>query len=133
MLLMHANMYVQVFFSVLMGAFNIGQSASYFEAFAVGRGSAAVIYSIIDRVPEIDSYSEVGKKPSGRSNGHISFRNINFDYPSRPDVKILKNFNLNVESGQTVALVGHSGCGKSTVLQLLQRFYDPLNVEVVLT
>lgn len=119
-----------VFFSVLMGAFNIGQSASYFEAFAVGRGSAAIIYSIIDRVPEIDSYSETGKKPSQRSRGELTFRNVEFNYPSRPEVQVLKGLNLKVEPGKTIALVGHSGCGKSTILQLLQRFYDPLKGEV---
>ena len=65
-----------VFFCVMMGAFNIGQSASYFETFAVGRGAGAVIYSVIDRVPEIDSYSEKGKKPSKRSSGKLTFRHI---------------------------------------------------------
>ncbi|ODM94056.1 Multidrug resistance protein 1 [Orchesella cincta] len=116
-----------VFFSVLMGAFNIGQSASYFESFAVGKGAGATIFSIIDRVPEIDSYSEKGKKPTGRAKGQIEFRGVDFYYPSRPDVQILKGFNLTVKPGQTVALVGHSGCGKSTCIQLLQRFYDPLS------
>ena len=52
--------------------------------------------------------------------------NIHFNYPARPDVKILKGLTLEVYPGQTVALVGSSGCGKSTCVQLLQRFYDPL-------
>lgn len=82
------NWFLQVFFSVLMGAFNIGQSASYFEAFATGKGAAAKIFEIIDRIPEIDSYSESGKKPSGRAHGKIEFKNVGFSYPSRPDIQV---------------------------------------------
>ncbi|NXQ39316.1 MDR1 protein, partial [Catharus fuscescens] len=57
--------------------------------------------------------------------GNLEFRNVYFNYPSRPDVEILKGLNLKINSGQTVALVGGSGCGKSTTVQLIQRFYDP--------
>lgn len=54
----------------------------------------------------------------------ISFKNIDFNYPSRPDKHALKNFSLTIRPGETVALVGPSGAGKSTVFQLLLRFYD---------
>ncbi|NXB82541.1 MDR1 protein, partial [Donacobius atricapilla] len=57
--------------------------------------------------------------------GDLEFKNVYFNYPSRPDVEILKGLNLKISSGQTVALVGGSGCGKSTTVQLIQRFYDP--------
>ncbi|NXV03275.1 MDR1 protein, partial [Cettia cetti] len=57
--------------------------------------------------------------------GNVEFKNVYFNYPSRPDVEILKGLNLKINSGQTVALVGGSGCGKSTTVQLIQRFYDP--------
>ncbi|XP_038171335.1 multidrug resistance protein 2 isoform X3 [Arvicola amphibius] len=57
--------------------------------------------------------------------GNLEFKNVHFSYPSRSGVKILKGLNLKVQSGQTVALVGNSGCGKSTTVQLLQRLYDP--------
>ncbi|GLD63649.1 multidrug resistance protein 1 [Lates japonicus] len=74
--------------------------------------------------PNIDSFSEAGFKPDSIK-GNIEFKNIHFTYPSRPDVQILNNMSLSVKSGQTIALVGSSGCGKSTTIQLLQRFYDP--------
>ncbi|NXQ93717.1 MDR1 protein, partial [Sagittarius serpentarius] len=57
--------------------------------------------------------------------GNLEFQNVYFNYPARPDTKILKGLNLKVSCGQTVALVGGSGCGKSTTVQLIQRFYDP--------
>ncbi|ETE61509.1 Multidrug resistance protein 1 [Ophiophagus hannah] len=114
-----------VFFSVLIGAFSIGQVSPNLEAFATGRGAAYAIFKIIDNEPEIDIYSESGYKPD-KITGNLSFQNVYFNYPSRPDVKILKGLNLQINNGQTIALVGSSGCGKSTTVQLIQRFYDPL-------
>ncbi|XP_070326260.1 ATP-dependent translocase ABCB1 isoform X2 [Odocoileus virginianus] len=113
-----------VFFSVLIGAFSIGQASPNIEAFANARGAAYEVFKIIDNKPSIDSYSKTGHKPDNIK-GNLEFRNVHFHYPSRSEVKILKGLNLKVESGQTVALVGNSGCGKSTTVQLMQRLYDP--------
>lgn len=63
--------------------------------------------------------------------GYIRFKNVRFNYPSRPKVKILRGLNLEVQPGQTVALVGSSGCGKSTCIQLIERFYDAQQGDVV--
>lgn len=62
--------------------------------------------------------------PAKLTHGEIVFDNVTFAYPSRPHIKVLENFSLHIKPGQTVALVGKSGSGKSTVLQLLQRMYD---------
>uniref|UniRef100_A0A4X2M907 Phosphatidylcholine translocator ABCB4 n=1 Tax=Vombatus ursinus TaxID=29139 RepID=A0A4X2M907_VOMUR len=113
-----------VFFAVLIGAFSIGQASPSIEAFANARGAAYVVFKIIDNKPSIDSYSTSGHKPDNIS-GNLEFKNVHFTYPSRQEVKILKGLNLKVNSGQTVALVGNSGCGKSTTVQLIQRLYDP--------
>uniref|UniRef100_A0A8I3WB18 ATP binding cassette subfamily B member 4 n=1 Tax=Callithrix jacchus TaxID=9483 RepID=A0A8I3WB18_CALJA len=113
-----------VFFAVLIGAFGIGQTSPSIEAFANARGAAYEIFKIIDNKPSIDSYSKSGHKPDNIK-GNLEFRNVHFSYPSRKEVKILKGLNLKVQSGQTVALVGNSGCGKSTTVQLIQRLYDP--------
>ncbi|KAM5303115.1 ATP-dependent translocase ABCB1 isoform 2-T2 [Glossophaga mutica] len=113
-----------VFFSVLIGAFSIGQTSPSIEAFANARGAAYEVFRIIDHKPSIDSYSNNGHKPD-KIKGNLEFKNVHFSYPSRKEAKILKGLNLQVQSGQTVALVGNSGCGKSTTVQLMQRLYDP--------
>ncbi|XP_073920946.1 phosphatidylcholine translocator ABCB4 isoform X3 [Castor canadensis] len=115
---------VTVFFSILIGTFSIGQAAPCIDAFANARGAAYVIFNIIDNNPKIDSFSERGHKPDS-IRGNLEFSDVHFSYPSRANVKILKGLNLKVQSGQMVALVGNSGCGKSTTVQLMQRFYDP--------
>ncbi|KAK5603038.1 Multidrug resistance protein 1 [Crenichthys baileyi] len=113
-----------VFFVVIIGVFAMGQTSPNIQTFASARGAAYKVYSIIDHNPTIDSFSETGFKPD-LIKGNIEFKNIHFSYPSRPDIKILDKMSLSVSSGQTMALVGSSGCGKSTTIQLLQRFYDP--------
>ncbi|KAM7123898.1 ATP-dependent translocase ABCB1-like [Ciconia maguari] len=120
-----------VFFSVLIGAFSLGQAAPNLESVANARGAAYEVYRIINKKRLIDSSSKEGYKPD-KLIGEIEFRNIHFNYPSRPDVKILKGLNLKVQTGKTIALVGASGCGKSTTVQLLQRFYDPVQGEITL-
>ncbi|XP_010174504.2 multidrug resistance protein 1 [Antrostomus carolinensis] len=120
-----------VFFSVLIGAFSLGQAAPNLESVAKARGAAYEVYRIISKKRLIDSSSKEGYKPD-KLIGEIEFRNIHFSYPSRPDVKILKGLNLKVQTGKTIALVGASGCGKSTTVQLLQRFYDPVQGEITL-
>ncbi|CAO2617616.1 Multidrug resistance protein 2 [Lemmus lemmus] len=115
---------ITVFYSILLGTFSIGHIAPNIEAFANARGAAYEIFKIIDNEPSIDSFSTKGHKPDSIM-GNLEFKNVHFSYPSRSGVKILKGLNLKVQSGQTVALVGNSGCGKSTTVQLLQRLYDP--------
>ncbi len=63
--------------------------------------------------------------------GTVELKNIHFNYPTRPNVPVLRGLDVSVKVGQTVALVGSSGCGKSTTVQLIERFYDPFVGEVV--
>ncbi|XP_049836463.1 multidrug resistance protein homolog 49-like [Schistocerca gregaria] len=122
---------VIVLFGMLGGAFNMGMALPHLEAFGVACGSAAVVFSVIEREPQIDSLSESGKRPD-QVVGDIQLTDVYFHYPSRPDVKILQGLNLKIKHGETVALVGSSGCGKSTVIQLIQRLYDPIKGNVLL-
>jgi ABC-type multidrug transport system fused ATPase/permease subunit len=63
--------------------------------------------------------------PSQDAKGHIELKQVEFHYPMRPEMEVLKGISLDIQAGQTAALVGISGCGKSTVISLLQRYYDP--------
>nr|XP_028606429.1 ATP-binding cassette sub-family B member 5 isoform X2 [Podarcis muralis] len=120
-----------VFFSVIVGAFSIGQASPNLESVANARGAAYEVFSIIRKPRPIDSSSSEGFKPD-KLRGEIEFKDICFSYPSRPDTQILKGLSLKIEPGKTIALVGSSGCGKSTTIQLLQRFYDPAEGEITI-
>ena len=77
---------------------------------------------IIDRQSKIDPFDPSGEKPK-EIIGDVEFREVHFNYPSRPEVPILRGLNLSIPRGKTVALVGESGCGKSTTIALLEKFY----------
>lgn len=91
------------------------------------KGAASDILTLIDSVPQIDAQSTEGVVPDPSTiQGHIRFEDVHFRYPTRPSVSVLRGLNVVVEKGTYVALVGASGCGKSTTIQLIERFYDPL-------
>lgn len=89
------------------------------------KGAGSSIIKLVDTIPEIDSEAEEGVKIS-KCQGRIRFEGVHFRYPTRPGVSVLRNLDLVVDPGTYVALVGASGCGKSTAIQLIERFYDPL-------
>ncbi|KAI8137197.1 ABC transporter transmembrane region-domain-containing protein [Fennellomyces sp. T-0311] len=88
-------------------------------------GATHRIFGAIEHIPDIDLGAPGGVKDKSLS-GQVEFRNVNFAYPTRPGVQVLKNFSVSIEPGMTVALVGSSSSGKSTSVQLLQRFSDTL-------
>ena len=112
-----------VFFNIMTGVFSLGQVGPFVGTVASARAAAYEIFKVIDHVPVIDSLSPAGETLN-EFVGNIEFENVTFRYPARPEVTILNEINLKVNNGYTVALVGDSGCGKSTCLQLIQRFYD---------
>ncbi|XP_033224974.1 ATP-dependent translocase ABCB1-like isoform X2 [Belonocnema kinseyi] len=112
-----------IFFSVMMGTANLCSGAMFIETFKISKASAVKVFSVIERNSNIDSLSLKGLKPPDIGSS-IEFKNVSFEYPSRPEIKVLKNLSFSVKEGETVALVGSSGCGKSTCIQLVQRFYD---------
>ena len=79
----------------------------------------------------IDSWSGKGKHIESLESGHLEFKDVHFRYPTRPHVPVLRGLHFELKPGQYVALVGSSGCGKSTAVQLIERFYDPLVGQVL--
>lgn len=118
------------FFGVIFGMFSVGLAAPNIKAVAEGRVAGKFTFDIIDRVPQIDQ-DKPGKDVDSLK-GEISFKNVNFFYPSRPDHQVLRDFSCTFELGKTTAIVGPSGSGKSTIVQLLERFYDPNSGEVLI-
>ncbi|KAG6472902.1 putative multidrug resistance protein [Zingiber officinale] len=111
--------------SIIVGGLSLGSGLSNVKYFSEASSAGERIMTVIHRVPKIDSDSSKGEALENVS-GDVEFRNVEFAYPSRPDNYIFRDFNLKVPAGRTVALVGSSGSGKSTVIALLERFYDPL-------
>ncbi|XP_025201296.1 multidrug resistance protein 1A-like isoform X2 [Melanaphis sacchari] len=120
-----------VFFSVMAGAFSVGNALPFINLVSIAIGAASNIFDIIDNKPKIDPYSSQGKKIN-KIQGKIEFKNVYFTYPTKCSTSILNNLSLTIESGQTVALVGSNGSGKSTIGSLLLRFYDPTEGQVLL-
>lgn len=87
--------------------------------------AAQQLKNLFDLKPSIDSWSTDGA-PLLSVDGTVEFRDVHFRYPTRPEQPVLRGLNLSVKPGQYIALVGASGCGKSTTIALLERFYDPL-------
>jgi ATP-binding cassette subfamily B (MDR/TAP) protein 1 len=102
----------------------LGQSAPSIAAFAKARVAAAKIFRIIDHTPGISQDGDTGVELDSVT-GRLELKNVEFAYPSRPDMPVLRSFSLTVPAGKTIALVGSSGSGKSTVVSLIERFYDP--------
>jgi ATP-binding cassette, subfamily B (MDR/TAP), member 1 len=91
--------------------------------FAEASVAATRILDRINRVPQIDAEDPKGLVLD-QIRGELEFESVRFEYPSRPNMPVLKNFSLQIPAGQTIALVGSSGSGKSTAIALVQRFYD---------
>jgi ABC-type multidrug transport system fused ATPase/permease subunit len=120
-----------VLWAVMMGGFGATGIITTLQVVQKGKVAGYKVFEVIDRVPTIDSASDKGLRPAV-CHGELELKDVHFTYPSRPDVPIFKGYSLKVGAGQTVALVGESGGGKSTVIGLLERFYDPAEGQVLL-
>ncbi|EES01319.2 hypothetical protein BDA96_03G288600 [Sorghum bicolor] len=114
----------RVYFALIFTAFGISQTSAMATDSTKAQESTTSILAIIDRRSKINSTSDEGVILE-KVDGNIDFSHVSFKYPSRPDVQVLSDFTLAIPARKTVALVGESGSGKSTIIALLERFYDP--------
>ncbi|CAO2178645.1 unnamed protein product [Urochloa humidicola] len=114
----------KVFFALMMATIGVSQTSALASDSTKAKDSSISIFALLDRKSKINSGSDEGLTLD-EVKGDIDFRHVSFKYPSRPDIQIFSDFTLHIPSGKTVALVGESGSGKSTVISLLERFYNP--------
>ncbi|XP_056169079.1 ABC transporter B family member 19 [Syzygium oleosum] len=118
-------------FSAIVGGMSLGQSFSNLGAFSKGKAAGYKLMEVIKQKPSI-AHDPSNGKCLPEINGNIEFKDVTFSYPSRPDVIIFRNFSISFPAGKTIAVVGGSGSGKSTVVSLIERFYDPNQGQVLL-
>ncbi|KAM3147604.1 hypothetical protein pb186bvf_000411 [Paramecium bursaria] len=113
---------ITTFYSIGLIGYSIGQIGPCLTYYAKGKEAAKNIFQIIERIPQVN---DIQDPIDFRDQlGDIKFENVSFSYPHNPEKLILNNINLIIPKGKKVALVGESGCGKSTIIQLIERFYD---------
>ncbi|CAI6338747.1 unnamed protein product [Periconia digitata] len=115
-----------VLLSVVIAALSITQLAPYSIEFTRAASAAAQLFVLIDRKTEIDPFEPSGKQPS-EIRGVVELQGVTFCYPTRPNTTVLDNFSLQAPAGKVTALVGHSGSGKSTIVGLIERWYNPVS------
>lgn len=114
-----------VIFILIDASFILSQVAPFVHIFASAAGASERLLAVINRDSRIDGTGEDGDKSAPFDSQDIIFRDVHFTYPSRPDVPVLKGVNFSIPCRKHTAIVGPSGGGKSTVVSLLERFYDP--------
>lgn len=119
-----------VIFVLIDASFILSQVAPFVHVFSSAAGASERLLSAINRESRIDGTSDSGDKSAPFESADITFRDVNFTYPSRPDVPVLNGVTFAIPPRKHTAIVGPSGGGKSTIVALLERFYDPTSGEI---
>ncbi|KAI5070429.1 hypothetical protein GOP47_0014772 [Adiantum capillus-veneris] len=124
----HGGKVVAAGLATITGGLALGTCIPILKQLLEASNAGERICNLIERVPTIDSADNRGLlMEAHKVKGEIEFKNVSFFYPARPETPVLQDFTLHISAGKTTALVGVSGSGKSTVISLLLRFYDPLS------
>jgi len=122
---------ITILLAIMIGAFSLGNVAPNIQAFTTSLAAAGKIFTTIDRVSPMDPHSKEGLVLE-HLEGTITLQNVKHIYPSRPEVVVMEGVSLVIPACKTTALVGQSGSGKSTIVGLVERFYDPVGGRVLL-
>ncbi|KAL7100874.1 hypothetical protein ACP275_08G021900 [Erythranthe tilingii] len=121
---------IKVFVVLVITANSVAETVSLAPEIIRGGEAVGSVFSILDRPTRIDP-DDTEAETVESIRGEIELRHVDFAYPSRPDVMVFKDFSLRIRAGHSQALVGASGSGKSSVIALIERFYDPLSGKVM--
>lgn len=122
--------YYKAITGLLFAGMMLGQMSTTMPDISKSQVAATKIFKLLDRETKINPSLDIGDRSA--IVGNVALENVEFEYPTRPDVPVLRKLSVSVSHGKTLALVGASGCGKSTVIGLLERFYDPRSGRIVL-
>lgn len=122
--------YFVCYSGIIAGAFSAGAVFSFAPDMSRARQCASDIKQMLEREPNIKMGKGVGDAVE-QYEGTVTFHGTSFAYPTRPDRVVLKNFEIHIGAGEYVAICGSSGSGKSTIVSLLERFYDPTSGAVL--
>ncbi|GIZ44163.1 hypothetical protein CKM354_000736900 [Cercospora kikuchii] len=121
-----------VIFLLIDASFILSQVAPFLQIFGTAAGASDKLNNAIKRKPAIDPTDSSYGRRLDHIEGGLTFQNVKFSYPSRPDVEVLKDLNITIPAYKHTAIIGQSGSGKSTVAALLARLYDPVDGSVTL-
>lgn len=123
---------IRVFMVLMVSANGAAETLTLAPDFIKGGQAMKSVFEVIDRKTEIEPDDEDASPIPERLRGDVELKHIDFSYPSRPDIPVFCDLTLKARAGKTLALVGASGCGKSSVISLVQRFYEPTSGRVLL-
>ncbi|KAL0400495.1 UNVERIFIED_CONTAM: ABC transporter B family member 19 [Sesamum latifolium] len=126
----HGGDVIAAVMSILFGAISLTYAAPDMQIFNQAKAAGKEVFQVIERKPMI--YTNREGKILDLVNGSIDIYDVHFAYPSRKETLILQGFSLSIAAGKVVALVGSSGCGKSTIMSLVTRFYDPIKGDILI-
>jgi len=121
--LIQFQMIFRILICSLMTCTDVGRANSNIPEITSSKAAAIKVFQLMDRVPEIDPMDPSGLKPES-CKGEVALTDVTYYYPTRPETLVLRNFTISAKRGQCIAVVGPSGGGKSTIVQLIERFYD---------
>lgn len=123
-----SDLFTFILYTTFIGASISGMGDLYAQ---INRtvGASERVFEILEETPEVLA-SDAQNAVASHIQGHVTYDNVHFAYPSRPDLPVLKGVSFDIKAGEKIALVGYSGAGKSTIVQLLMRFYNYQSGEI---